>query len=245
MALRRRVLSCVLVVLTFLGFGLLGLDSYFCSDVKTVAHRGFGVVGKNKLSAFENSARFDAVECDIWFTTDAEAVVSHYDEVVTTSGEKLKISENSLEILKQKAKDLVTVEDFLKVCNKNNVMAVIDIKSWSLSPFMVESLRADITELFDVSRTILLSYEKEVARTIKSIGAEVHFVFDSEPKVNVEFCIKNQVNACAKHTIIDKEMVKVVHDAGLKINAWTVNDTFSRIRLGSLGVDYITSDILW
>ena len=74
---------------------------------------------------------------------------------------------------------------------------------------------------------------------------EVHFVFDSEPKENVEFCIKNQVNACAKHTIIDKEMVKVMHDAGLKINAWTVNDTFSRIRLGSLGVDYITSDILW
>lgn len=41
---------------------------------------------------------------------------------------------------------------------------------------------------------------------------------------------------------IQKQHVRLLHNASLEIGAWTVNDKFSVKSLVSLKVDYITSD---
>jgi glycerophosphoryl diester phosphodiesterase len=43
---------------------------------------------------------------------------------------------------------------------------------------------------------------------------------------------------------LNKEIIDVLHDAGLKINCWTVDKKEIAEQLAKWGVDYITSNIL-
>jgi len=49
--------------------------------------------------------------------------------------------------------------------------------------------------------------------------------------------------AAARHSlIVDKEMVRVMHEAGKYVHAWTPNDAAEMNRLLDLGVDGIITD---
>jgi glycerophosphoryl diester phosphodiesterase len=43
---------------------------------------------------------------------------------------------------------------------------------------------------------------------------------------------------------LTKEIVALLHDNGLKVNCWTVDDAEKAEQLVEWGVDYITSNIL-
>jgi len=45
-----------------------------------------------------------------------------------------------------------------------------------------------------------------------------------------------------QYDLISEEDVELVHDEGMKINAWTVNDVFVANELANYGVDAITTD---
>ena len=47
-----------------------------------------------------------------------------------------------------------------------------------------------------------------------------------------------------RHTDLTPELIAKAHEAGLKVNCWTVNTKEDGERLVSWGVDYITTNIL-
>ena len=47
-----------------------------------------------------------------------------------------------------------------------------------------------------------------------------------------------------RHTDLTPELIAKAHEAGLKVNCWTVNTKEDGERLASWGVDYITTNIL-
>jgi glycerophosphoryl diester phosphodiesterase len=47
-----------------------------------------------------------------------------------------------------------------------------------------------------------------------------------------------------QHGALTEERIDAMHQAGLKVNCWTVDDPVRAEQLAAWGVDYITSNIL-
>lgn len=60
----------------------------------------------------------------------------------------------------------------------------------------------------------------------------------------IDFCVKNGADIDVGYPALTNETVAKLKSAGVKINCWTVNDKAVAENLVSLGVDYITTNIL-
>ena len=52
------------------------------------------------------------------------------------------------------------------------------------------------------------------------------------------------MDADVHYKALNKEVIDILHKAGLKVNCWTVDDKEIAEQLAEWGVDYITSNIL-
>ena len=60
----------------------------------------------------------------------------------------------------------------------------------------------------------------------------------------VEMLIRDRIDVAIKHTKLKKRDLDVFHDAGLKVNCWTVDSKHEAEKYAKWGVDYITTNIL-
>ena len=73
---------------------------------------------------------------------------------------------------------------------------------------------------------------------------EIQFLNDKFDDETFEFCLKHNLGLDVHYKAITKEVIKKYHKAGLKVNAWTVNDPTIATKFAKMGIDYITSDII-
>ena len=74
--------------------------------------------------------------------------------------------------------------------------------------------------------------------------ARLQFLCGEINDQTIDFCVKNGADIDVGHPALTKETVAKLKSAGVKINCWTVNDKAVAENLVSLGVDYITTNIL-
>ncbi len=55
-------------------------------------------------------------------------------------------------------------------------------------------------------------------------------------------CIENRFDLDLQYQTVTKELIDIMHQNGLKVNCWTVDDPAIAQELTLLGVDYITSN---
>ena len=60
----------------------------------------------------------------------------------------------------------------------------------------------------------------------------------------IQFMIDNKLDADLRWDCVRKKLVERLHNAGLKVNCWTVDDPAWAEKLVAMGVDYITTNIL-
>ena len=61
---------------------------------------------------------------------------------------------------------------------------------------------------------------------------------------NFKWCKQWNINADIHHSAINRRIIKKYHNAGLKINTWTINSHSAYKKYTQMGCDFITTDNL-
>ena len=261
MTLLKSIFTTALIIV-----GTLGLQAQHI-----VGHRGSQWGVENTRAAFINGAEAGAwaLECDIRVTGDGTFVISHDDSYKRLGGPETKIANMTTESvlstrLTSKRNGITyaatpcTLSEFLDICNEYHVVPVVEIKVCSN---IHSNTKAENEPVFDgIPALINLIDQKGLSDRVVIISfmpGVVDFINRHYPDITVQvlagdkdgpiedwvdWCIEHKMDLDVVHTIITDEAVSRMHDAGLKVNVWTVDKLEDFLRVKAMGVDYITTN---
>jgi glycerophosphoryl diester phosphodiesterase len=236
-----------------------------------VGHRGSQWGVENTRAAFINGAEAGAwaLECDVRVTGDGTFVISHDDSYKRLGGPETKIANMTTESvlstrLTSKRNGITyaatpcTLSEFLDICNEYHVVPVVEIKVCSN---IHSNTKAENEPVFDgIPALINLIDQKGLSDRVVIISfmpGVVDFINRHYPDLTVQvlagdkdgpiedwvdWCIEHKMDLDVVHTLITDEAVSRMHDAGLKVNVWTVDKLEDFLRVKAMGVDYITTN---
>jgi len=225
-----------------------------------VAHRGYSYVAPENTLAAINLAWLvgaDAVEIDIYLTTDNQIVLFHDRTTARTTGVDLTVSESSFDQLRAldlgkwkgdqwAGEKIATLEDALATIPEGKRMFV-EIKCHSeIIPRLVEILDASGCKDDQVA---IISFYEDVIKDIKAIrpSLEAYWLCCTNRKTSEELIeIAKSANADGLDAMIcyefNEEFVSKARSAGMGVYVWTVDDDEDALRMAALGVDGITTN---
>ena len=236
-----------------------------------VGHRGSQWGVENTRAAFINGAAAGAwgLECDIRVTADGFFVISHDNSYKRLKGPETKIADMTAATvlatpLTQQRDGITycatpcTLAEFLDICKEYNVVPVVEVK---VCTSIHSNTKAENEPMFDgIPALINLIDQKglsDKAVVISFMPGVVDFIHRHYPDITVQvlagdqdgtidewvdWCIEHDMDLDAVHSIITKDAVDRMHAAGLKVNAWTVDEMEDFYRVKAAGVDYITTN---
>ena len=261
MTLLKSIFTTALIIV-----GTLGLQAQHI-----VGHRGSQWGVENTRAAFINGVEAGAwaLECDVRVTADGTFVISHDDSYKRLGGPDTKIANMTTESvlstrLTSKRNGITyagtpcTLGEFLDICNEYHVVPVVEIKVCSN---IHSNTKAENEPVFDgIPALINLIDQKGLTERVVIISfmpGVVDFIHRHYPDITVQvlagdkdgpiedwvdWCIEHKMDLDVVHTIITDEAVSRMHDAGLKVNVWTVDKLEDFLRVKAMGVDYITTN---
>lgn len=229
------------------------------AQTKIIAHRGFSSEApENTISAFilaiESGA--DYFELDVQQSADGVIVVSHDDKLsrCSSTGSKLSIKdENWLTLQNEKVgyvdkfqdqfvnEKLPTLEEALLLA-KGKIKVCVEIK--------VHDAEEEILEIISKtgmqSDVIVFSFHYDVLEKIRALNKDIPLLYLLVMSSNKNLRQANKINASAigvgPLTKVNSKFVSKVHDAGLELWKWTVNEKEEMQELMSLSIDGIITN---
>ena len=229
-------------------------------NVQVVAHRGLsGIERENTNAAFvaAGNRSYYGIETDVVKTADGKYVLNHDGDLKRVAGEDVVVNKSTLEQVQsvlltdtdgnRDRQDLRTPElgNYIKLCKRYGKQAVLELKDI----FTQEDVRQIIE--------VIKSYDYLDKVTFISFYYEnLLFVRNLEPNQSAQFLERaltyqlirrvaaDKLDVDIKHTGLTPEAIQEAHEAGIKVNCWTVDDPEIAERLAEWGVDYITTNIL-
>ena len=261
MTLLKSIFTAALIIV-----GTLGMQAQLI-----VGHRGSQWGVENTRAAFINGAEAGAwgLECDIRVTADGTFVVSHDDNYKRLGGPETKIANMTTEAvlttrLTSKRHGITyagtpcTLGEFLDICKQYNVVPVVEVKECTT---IHSNTKNDEDPVFDgIPAMIRLIDQKGLTDKVVIISfmpGVVDFIHRHYPDVTVqvlagegdgdimewvEWCKHYNMDLDVVHTLVTKEAVDAMHNAGLKVNVWTVDNVEDFERVKAMGVDFITTN---
>lgn len=229
-------------------------------NIGVVAHRGLsGIERENTASAFvaAGNRSYYGIETDIRRTSDGHFIISHDISLARVGGVDVNVEQTTLEELqnivlldKDDTKGRVdlrpcTLENYISICKKYEKHCVLELKS-----LFTEEETARFIDLIKeqdyLEHVTFISFHYDDLVKVRQICPEqsVQFLFNEATDEIVEKLIADRFDVDMYHIHITEELIKRFHDAGLKVNCWTVDKKEVAERLVSWGVDYITTNIL-
>lgn len=225
-----------------------------------VAHRGLsGLETENTNAAFvaAGNRSYYGIETDIHKTADGKFVVNHDNDLNRVAGENICVELVSLSVLQnvvlfdkdgtKNREDLrpCTLENYISICKKYDKHCVLELKSDFTDE---ETARfVDIIKNYGyLENTTFISFNYQNLLKVRSILPEqsAQFLFCEFTEGTIEKLIADKIDVDVYFGALNKQTVDILHDAGLKVNCWTVDKKEDAERLAEWGVDYITSNIL-
>ncbi len=230
------------------------------NSTRLVAHRGLsGIETENTNAAFvaAGNRSYYGVETDIHRTADGRFVVCHDDDLKRVAGENIPVETSTLAELqsivlfdkdgsKNRADLRVSVlENYLSICKKYGKHCVLELKS----DFTDEEIAqiVDIAKSFDYLENVtFISFVYSNMTKIRKIcpTQSVQYLFSRFDDEIIQRLISARIDVDVHYKALTKEIIDLLHENGLKVNCWTVDDKEKAEQLVSWGVDYITSNIL-
>lgn len=229
-------------------------------NVKMVAHRGVsGLERENTCAAFvaAGNRSYFGIETDVHITKDKKFIIHHDDTAFRLTGiGEICIEQTNYEDLKKlylteglevKRRDLVMpdLEDYISICKKYEKMAVLEIKN-RMDKKYLEKMIDIISGMDYLDSTIFISFSWENCTDIREIlpNQKIQFLCSKVDLVNIPELKKLGIDLDINYNEVTKELVDSLHENGIEINCWTVDDPVRAEELVTFGVDYITSNIL-
>lgn len=229
-------------------------------ETKIIAHRGVsGLEQENTAAAFlaAGNRTHYGIETDVWRTADGKYLCNHDGRTGRICDADMVIEQTEFAVLramKLRDKDGATDRDeliiptpyeYLKICKKYGKKAVLELKS----DFTLDEIR----EIADIARK--LDYLDGVCFIAFNI-ANLDLVKELYPTQECQFLtgawsdeLPNMLSARKMGLDIHwksltEERVAALHEKGVAVNCWTVDDPSVAATLIEWGVDFITSNIL-
>lgn len=232
------------------------------SEPTLIGRRGCGYAIENTAEAYKEGARrgFKMMEAHVRATADSVFVTSH-DGKTDRLGGKMKIANSTIAELRTErytqtrdsatyeGSGICTVGEFLDICKENGVAPLLHLKTFSkdtkdcghLSP-----LAKLITEKGVTDKCVILTSEPDYIDYLRANHPEIRLQFQADAKwqERFEWSCSRKLDVQIRADLVDADCVKRYHDAGVKVNVWTVNTPDEYTRLKNCGVDYMVTDYI-
>lgn len=245
-------------------------DAATSADVLDIAHRGASAYApENTLAAFEKAAALDATvaETDVQRTADGELIVMHDTNLVrTTDAEEVFPGRDSYAIADFTMAELdrldagswfdpafagepvPTLRETLDLLRDLHVGLLLEVKSPELYPGIEQDIADELTAdpywlAPAPNRLVIQSFDWESMRRSQELLPSVPHgllgrVDEADLATYAEWA--DQVNP--SYTTVDAAYIQAVHDAGMVVNVYTVNDADAMRAQIAAGVDGIISN---
>ncbi len=229
-------------------------------SVQMIAHRGAsGIEPANTCPAFAaaGSRSYFGIETDIHVTADNRFIVYHDNAIQTEDGRTLVIEQTDFDTLRSLVlpgldgtkyscgPHMPSLEDYFSLCKKYDKTALLELKN-RFAPARLAEV-AEIAKAFGwLERTIFISFDIANLDGIRRLYPKqpVQFLTGSCDDALIEVLASKKMDIDIAYQSLDKKQIEKLHKKGIRINCWTCNNPEDAQKLISLGVDFITSDIL-
>ncbi len=229
-------------------------------STQVVAHRGLsGIEKENTNAAFvaAGNRSYYGIETDIHRTADGRFVVCHDDDLKRVAGEDILVESTTLADLQnvvlfdkdgtKNREDLrpSVLENYISICKKYEKHCVLELKSDFTDEEIAEIINI-IKGLEYLGNVTFISFVySNVVKIRKFVPTQsVQFLFTKFTDEIIANLIAARIDVDVYFKSLTKELIDLLHENGLKVNCWTVDDKEKAEELAAWGVDFITSNIL-
>ena len=233
-------------------------------NTRMIAHRGLsGLELGNTCPAFvaAGNRSYWGIETDVHKTADGKFVVIHDDTTSSVSAQKVSVEGSDFDTLRSiplKQKDGATridlripsLEEYLDICRHYGKIAVLELKN-ALDYESVARIVDICREHYGLKNMVFISFHFQNMVHIKTAAPEANAQYLLEQRIDllertdlVEKMLALGVDVDIAHRALTQKHIEYLHEKGMKVNCWTVDDPQRAQELISWGVDYITSNIL-
>ena len=232
-------------------------------NVKLIAHRGVSAIEQeNTIASFllASYKTYFGIETDVHVTKDNKFIICHDDNIKRVTGID-KIIENStfdeLKRIRVFDKDgsyknnlsLPSLEDYIKICAFSNKVAVLELKNK-----MKESHIKDILNIIKkynyLNKMIFISFEIDNLIILRKLNKKIRIQYLNDiDNINkkietIQYAKELKIDVDVHYNNVTKDFIDECHRNNIEVNVWTVDSKEKANELISMGVDYITSNIL-
>ena len=237
-------------------------SSWLSKAPLVIAHRGASAFApENTLAAFRLAADMgaDAVELDAKLTADGRVVIHHDLTLERTTDGEGKIGEKTLTDLKRldagsfkgseyEGERIPTLDEVFDVIG-DRLLINVELTNYSS---MLDQLVPTVLKLirnYQLERSVLLSSFNPIALfQVRRMAADIRTGLLLQP--GMPTLLQSLLKALVPHqdlhpyeSKVDEVLVRTQHEAGRRVNVWTVNKRNRMEELIRLGVDgIITND---
>ena len=230
------------------------------SSTKITAHRGVsGLETENTAAAFIAAGQrtYFGVETDIHKTADGVFVCCHDSDIERVAGKSMVIEQSTWEqlssvCLRERGTSeergylrIPLLTDYISICKKYNKYCIAEIKG-----LMETEDLAQIIAIFEkmeyLDKTVFIAFDFENLVRIRSLRPEqpVQYLTGTYSPELLKRLVEHKMDLDIHYEALNEENIKELHNNGIAINCWTVDNAETGAKLASWGVDHITSNIL-
>lgn len=227
---------------------------------RIIAHRGLAVgAPENTLLAFLRALNAGAthLETDVHASADGVAVISHDPDLSRVAGRAVRVGQLTMPELRR-----IQLGDGQSYCSLADALDAfpdarfnIDIKDLaSAAPAAAAILKARATD-----RVLITSFDEKrrraavdalpgvassasVSRVLPAIAAAKAGSTSAVRRVLRGLVAVQVPERQGPLRLVSRRTVRILHDAGVEVHVWTVNDPADMTRLLDLGVDGLVTD---
>ena len=225
-----------------------------------VAHRGYSSFHmQNTIASFKAAGQksFYGIETDTHVTKDGKYIIIHDDTTAAVSDVKVKVEEctfHELKNIKLKVKNgedtpeattMPSLQEYIEVCKECGKVAVLELKN-HFEPENIKEIVEIIKEIGYIHKMVFISFDLPNCIELRKMDPTftVEYLTTRYSKKLIKTLVENKLDLDIFYKEINEKRVKELHDNGIKLNVWTLDDPEIAKKFISYGVDFITTNII-
>jgi glycerophosphoryl diester phosphodiesterase len=209
-----------------------------------IAHRGDPVAEReNTLAAFAAAVRqgADMVELDLQRTRDGEIVVLHDPTLSRLWGVEGAVADLDLAAVREIGQGAQRIPTLRQVLRHVAVPLMVEFTDGEV----VEGALAAVREAGAMERSLFVTRDEAALRSLRSLAPEARIGLTWIRPAAPDPTLLHELSAeywNPAFQLVTPERVAAVHDLGIKVSAWTVDEPRHMARIVEAGVDAVVSN---
>ena len=222
------------------------------NKIQKIGHRGAkGYEPENTLAAFQKAIDLgcDGIELDVHLSADNEIIVIHDETIDRTSNGKGFVKQMTLSELKKfridEKHEIPTLEEVFKLIN-HKISINIELKSFKAAEKVVELIEKYVQERkWEYNDFVVSSFDRNALQQVRFLNDKIQIGVLTATDLDLAFAFAKLIKAKTINPyfqLLNEENITKIHEQGLEIHTWTVNEIEDINQMKILKVDAIISD---